>query len=178
MDMAYVAQSCALRCQFVLCNMHMQSWQAVSLNASLPMCACLCKWLAQLTAEPPASLSYHMPSSCTLWRQSGLRRKVSSNACHILGPIVLELFVTLSPHNARHACAAKGVRLCDACHRGSDQVLETPRSRNQVFEDVQLGPLLGQGGYGKVYRGLWNKTPVAVKVWGVFSNAQCSVTKT
>ncbi|DBB02594.1 hypothetical protein WJX82_002554 [Trebouxia sp. C0006] len=48
--------------------------------------------------------------------------------------------------------------------RGSDQVLETPRSRNQIFEDVQLGPLLGQGGYGKVYRGLWNKTPVAVKI--------------
>lgn len=46
-------------------------------------------------------------------------------------------------------------------------MLETPRSRCQVFEDVQLGPLLGQGGYGKVYRGLWNKTPVAVKVRGV-----------
>ncbi|KAL0041901.1 hypothetical protein WJX79_008318 [Trebouxia sp. C0005] len=48
--------------------------------------------------------------------------------------------------------------------RESDQVLATPRSRNEVFEDVQLGPLLGQGGYGKVYRGLWDKTPVAVKI--------------
>lgn len=57
-------------------------------------------------------------------------------------------------------------------------MLETPRSRNQVFEDVQLGPLLGQGGYGKVYRGLWDKTPVAVKVWDVLSDAQLSVTKT
>lgn len=61
------------------------------------------------------------------------------------------------------------VCVCDACHRGSDQMLEISRSRNQVFEDVQLGPLLGQGGYGKVYRGLWDKTPVAVKVWGVLS---------
>lgn len=55
-------------------------------------------------------------------------------------------------------------------------MLETPRSRNQVFEDVQLGPLLGQGGYGKVYRGLWNKTPVAVKVWGVLSDAHVVIT--
>ena len=55
-------------------------------------------------------------------------------------------------------------------------MLETPRSRCQVFEDVQLGPLLGQGGYGKVYRGLWNKTPVAVKVWDVFVK-QFGVTK-
>lgn len=41
---------------------------------------------------------------------------------------------------------------------------QTPQSRNRVFEDVQLGPLLGKGGYGKVYRGLWNGIPVAVKV--------------
>ncbi len=48
-----------------------------------------------------------MPSSCTLWRQSGLHRKVSANACHILGPILLELSVTPSSHNARQACAAR-----------------------------------------------------------------------
>ncbi len=36
--------------------------------------------------------------------------------------------------------------------------------RNEAFEDVQLGPLLGQGGFGKVYRGLWNGAAVAVKV--------------
>ena len=33
MDNAYVTRSCAFRCQFVMCNMHMQSWQAASLNA-------------------------------------------------------------------------------------------------------------------------------------------------
>ena len=35
--------------------------------------------------------------------------------------------------------------------------------QNEAFEDVQLGPLLGQGGFGKVYRGLWNGAAVAVK---------------
>ena len=36
--------------------------------------------------------------------------------------------------------------------------------QNEAIEDVQLGPLLGQGGFGKVYRGLWNGAAVAVKV--------------
>ena len=38
------------------------------------------------------------------------------------------------------------------------------KGQNEAFEDVQLGPLLGQGGFGKVYRGLWNGAAVAVKV--------------
>lgn len=37
----------------------------------------------------------------------------------------------------------------------------------QPFDDVQLGPMLGQGSYGKVFRGRWNGTDVAVKV-GIF----------
>lgn len=32
------------------------------------------------------------------------------------------------------------------------------------FDDVVLGPLLGQGSYGKVYRGVWNGADVACKV--------------
>mmetsp|Transcript_4521 Transcript_4521/g.13071 ORF Transcript_4521/g.13071 Transcript_4521/m.13071 type:complete len:751 (-) Transcript_4521:124-2376(-) len=32
------------------------------------------------------------------------------------------------------------------------------------FEDVQLGVMLGRGAFGRVYRGLWNAIPVAVKV--------------
>ncbi|CAG9467289.1 unnamed protein product [Pedinophyceae sp. YPF-701] len=32
------------------------------------------------------------------------------------------------------------------------------------FVDVRLGPMIGQGGYGRVYKGLWDGAPVAVKI--------------
>ncbi|KAK9807784.1 hypothetical protein WJX72_009359 [[Myrmecia] bisecta] len=32
------------------------------------------------------------------------------------------------------------------------------------FDDVAVGPILGQGSYGVVYKGTWNLSPVAVKV--------------
>ena len=31
------------------------------------------------------------------------------------------------------------------------------------FDDLELGPLLGRGSFGRVYRGLWEGKPVAVK---------------
>ena len=36
--------------------------------------------------------------------------------------------------------------------------------RKEPFEDVVLGPLLGKGSFGRVYRAHWNGDPVAVKV--------------
>ena len=35
------------------------------------------------------------------------------------------------------------------------------------FEDVTLGPLLGQGSFGRVYRAIWQGVDVAVKVSNV-----------
>ena len=48
------------------------------------------------------------------------------------------------------------------------------------FSTVSLGPLLGQGGSGHVYRGTWNGATVAVKVcnfnsaFAVQDNASCN----
>ena len=35
--------------------------------------------------------------------------------------------------------------------------------RKEPFEGVVLGPLLGKGSFGRVYRALWDGNPVAVK---------------
>ncbi|KAK9808830.1 hypothetical protein WJX72_004554 [[Myrmecia] bisecta] len=36
--------------------------------------------------------------------------------------------------------------------------------KKEPFDDVQLGPLLGQGAFGRVYRGIWNGAVVAIKI--------------
>ena len=56
------------------------------------------------------------------------------------------------PASWRHACEA-------------EWVLQIGGSgKKHPWEDVELGPLIGQGSFGKVYRGVWNGAPVAVKV--------------
>ena len=42
------------------------------------------------------------------------------------------------------------------------------------FEDVQLGPLLGQGSFGRVYRGVWQGAAVAIKVICRVLPGQCA----
>lgn len=44
-------------------------------------------------------------------------------------------------------------------------LLQTVR---QPFDDVKLGPLLGKGGYGRVYRAVWNGAAVACKVVALY----------
>lgn len=47
---------------------------------------------------------------------------------------------------------------------GSDIKLNLSKVFPTVFKDVRLGPLIGRGAYGRVYRGTWNGNIVAVKV--------------
>ena len=46
---------------------------------------------------------------------------------------------------------------------------------SEPFSAVSLGPLLGQGGSGHVYRGTWNGATVAIKVWLLSANLFVSV---
>ena len=48
--------------------------------------------------------------------------------------------------------------------RGSRRSSLLLHSARQPFDDVKLGPLLGKGGFGRVYRAIWNGAAVACKV--------------
>ena len=53
-----------------------------------------------------------------------------------------------------------GVRWCSI--EPEDAKEQTP------FADVRLGPLVGKGSCGKVYRGIWDHMIVAIKVSHLF----------
>lgn len=81
-------------------------------------------------------------------------------------------FAIVQPHTARTTPNAR--RSLD---RGSSEAAPSSRPTSPVpgvpslnkamptaFTDVRLGPLIGRGAYGRVYRGSWNGNTVAVKV--------------
>lgn len=45
-----------------------------------------------------------------------------------------------------------------------ERSLQLSKEAPRVFKDIRLGPLIGRGAYGRVYRGNWNGNIVAVKV--------------
>jgi len=49
-------------------------------------------------------------------------------------------------------------------------VLSINKAMPTAFTDVRLGPLIGRGAYGRVYRGSWNGNTVAVKVMETTEN--------
>lgn len=46
---------------------------------------------------------------------------------------------------------------------GSGGSMRAAIKRTQPWDDIELGPLIGAGSFGKVYRGVWNGAHVAVK---------------
>lgn len=53
-------------------------------------------------------------------------------------------------------------------------ILSDISMREPPFPDLELGMLLGKGGYGSVYRGTFNGQPCAVKVMSPCPSAACS----
>ena len=62
---------------------------------------------------------------------------------------------------------------CFACHGGMFVLacrIEPSNAKDLTpFQDVRLGPLVGKGSFGKVYRGIRNNKIVAIKVSAVVS---------
>ena len=53
-------------------------------------------------------------------------------------------------------------------------ILSDISMREPPFPNLELGMLLGKGGYGSVYRGTYNGQPCAVKVISPLPSAVCS----
>lgn len=53
--------------------------------------------------------------------------------------------------------------------RTFDPSLEIP------FEELELGKQISEGGYGIIYKAIWRKTTVAVKIFKIDTNSENSV---
>ena len=86
----------------------------------------------------------------------------------------LQAFTVPAPAAMLHANTSQDrvVPLCLCRHfqHAVSYITSTLQPTQQIgpFEDVQLGPLLGQGSFGRVYRGVWQGAAVAIKVMGEF----------
>ena len=88
-------------------------------------------------------------------------------------PIPLSVIVDFRPANAygveTHTYYFAIVRLDTGgssfgAYQKSPEALRLSKDVPTVFSDIRLGPMIGRGAYGRVYRGNWNGNIVAVKV--------------
>ncbi|KAI7838703.1 hypothetical protein COHA_007500 [Chlorella ohadii] len=119
-------------------------------------------WFATLSKEaPPAAVAAAPPAGT---------------------PVPRDELPELAPTSPR-AASPGALKSCLSFSRGCGSprlvrslsfTVDDKLSWQQVFKDAKLGPLLGSGSYGRVYRGQWRGTEVAIKVMDYYAPADGS----